>query len=96
MKKANRSPPPRPEIRLAQDACLIGCCGWREAKAKYFERFGLVELQDTFYEPPSLALARKWRELAPPSFQFCMKAWQLITHTAKSPTYRRLKSKISE
>lgn len=74
---------------------FLGTCGWREARAKYFAHFPVVELQDTFYEPPSIALATKWRELAPPEFQFCVKAWQLITHTSKSPTYRRLKSKLS-
>ena len=73
----------------------IGCCGWREAKAKYFSHFAAVELQDTFYNPPSLELAAKWRNLAPNSFQFCIKAWQLITHQASSPTYRRLKNKLS-
>jgi uncharacterized protein YecE (DUF72 family) len=63
-------------------------------RAKYFEQFPVVELQETFYEPPSVELARKWRDDAPPGFRFCMKAWQLITHTAASPTYRRLKSKL--
>lgn len=76
------------------DAFLVGCCGWPEGKPKYFARFPVVELQTTFYEPPSVALARKWRDLAPPDFQFCLKAWQLITHTPASPTYRRLKSQI--
>lgn len=74
---------------------LIGCCGWREARARYFEHFPVVELQDAFYEPPAIPLATKWRNLAPPSFRFCVKAWQLITHTPKSPTYRRLKSRLS-
>ncbi len=73
----------------------LGCCGWSEAKAKYFADFSAVEIQTTFYEPPSIELARKWRSLAPDSFHFCLKAWQLITHTPASPTYRRLKSKLS-
>ena len=30
-----------------------------------------------------------------PVSQFCIKAWQLITHTAASPTYRRLRSPIA-
>ncbi len=77
------------------EACRTGCCGWREARAKYFDRFRTVELQDTFYEPPSITLARKWREAAPSSFEFCIKAWQLITHNSSSPTYRRLKSALS-
>ncbi len=75
--------------------CLVGCCGWGEAKAKYFTHFPVVEVQTTFYEPPSVELAGKWRALAPDTFQFCMKAWQLITHTPASPTYRRLKSRLS-
>lgn len=74
---------------------LIGCSGWSEAKAKYFAHFATIEVQNTFYEPPSTSLAGKWRALAPASFHFCVKAWQLITHTPSSPTYRRLKSQLS-
>jgi uncharacterized protein YecE (DUF72 family) len=81
--------------RHAASPPFIGCCGWSEAKPKYFANFPTVELQSTFYEPPPLALASKWRALAPRSFQFCLKAWQLITHTPASPTYRKLKSKLS-
>ena len=73
----------------------IGCCGWSGAQAKYFADFPAIELQSTFYEPPSVALARQWRSRAPASFHFCLKAWQLITHTPASPTYRKLKSKLS-
>ena len=54
-----------------------------------------MELQSTFYDPPSVVLAEKWRALAPEPFQFSMKAWQLITHTPASPTYRKLKSGVS-
>lgn len=64
-------------------------------KARYFTHFPVVELQQTFYEPPSVELATKWRALAPEHFQFCIKAWQLITHTPASPTYRRLRSRLS-
>lgn len=74
---------------------VIGCCGWSEGKSKYFSDFRAVELQSSFYELPSLALAHKWRALAPAPFHFCLKAWQLITHTPSSPTYRKLKSKLS-
>jgi uncharacterized protein YecE (DUF72 family) len=73
----------------------VGCCGWREARARYFAHFQVVELQDPFYEMPSTALAAKWRAQAPEGFRYCLKAWQLITHTPASPTYRRLKSQIS-
>ena len=73
---------------------LIGCCGWAEGRGKYFKDFPVVELQTTFYQPPSVALAEKWRGEAPADFVFTMKAWQLITHPASSPTYRRLKTPI--
>jgi uncharacterized protein YecE (DUF72 family) len=73
----------------------VGCCGWRESRARYFAHFPAVELQDPFYEMPSPALAAKWRADAPAGFRFCLKAWQLITHTPSSPTYRRLKSQVS-
>jgi uncharacterized protein YecE (DUF72 family) len=73
----------------------IGCCGWREARSSYFGHFPVVELQDPFYEMPSPTLAAKWRAEAPRDFRFCIKAWQLITHTPSSPTYRRLKSTVS-
>lgn len=58
--------------------------------------FKLVEVQRTFYQPPRPETARRWREEAPPTFEFTLKAWQLITHEAASPTYRRLKRPLSE
>jgi uncharacterized protein YecE (DUF72 family) len=32
----------------------------------------------------------------PSDFEFVLKAWQLITHDARSPTYRRIKRKLSD
>ncbi len=77
-------------------APIIGCCGWTEAQARYVSHFETIELQTTFYQPPADGVAQRWKALAPPGFRFCMKAWQLITHTPTSPTYRRLKSGVSE
>jgi uncharacterized protein YecE (DUF72 family) len=74
---------------------IVGCCGWTEAQARYVHDFSAIEVQSTFYEPPSLTVAKRWKAHAPEPFQFCMKAWQLITHTAASPTYRKLKEPIS-
>jgi uncharacterized protein YecE (DUF72 family) len=76
--------------------CIIGCCGWTEAQIKYVRTFDAIELQTTFYQPPADLIARRWKTQAPAGFQFCMKAWQLITHTPSSPTYRRLKSGVAE
>jgi uncharacterized protein YecE (DUF72 family) len=69
----------------------VGCCGFPKARKEYYKFFGVVEVQQTFYQPPALTTAEKWREEAPANFEFTLKAWQLITHERKSPTYRRLK-----
>ncbi len=80
---------------MTEGRLSVGCCGWTEAQSRYVRDFRTIELQTTFYQMPSTDVARRWKSLAPPEFRFCMKAWQLITHTPASPTYRRLKSKIS-
>lgn len=72
----------------------VGCCGFGEAQQKYFEEFPVVEVQITFDQPPKPETARGWREKAPEQFEFTLKAWQLITHEATSPTYRRLTEKL--
>ncbi len=73
---------------------LVGCCGWAGSQPQYFSQFRLIEIQSTFYDPPALKAAVRWRTLAPPAFEFCIKAWQLITHKPSSPTYRRLRRPI--
>lgn len=66
------------------------------AMGKYARHFPVVEVQQTFYEPPSDATMRRWVETMPRGFEFTMKAWQLITHEAKSPTYRRMRKPLDE
>ena len=72
----------------------MGLCGWNGSQGAYFSDFDCIEIQSTFYDPPRVQVASKWRNAAPSGFQFCIKAWQLITHTAASPTYRRLRTPI--
>jgi uncharacterized protein YecE (DUF72 family) len=74
----------------------VGTCGFGLAQAGYGRAFSCVEVQHTFYQPPKLTTLERWRSLMPDDFEFALKAWQLITHDAKSPTYRRLKQKLSE
>jgi uncharacterized protein YecE (DUF72 family) len=74
----------------------VGLCGWNGSQTSYFESFDCIEIQSTFYDPPALNVVRKWRAAAPSHFQFCIKAWQLITHAASSPTYRRLRVPIAQ
>jgi uncharacterized protein YecE (DUF72 family) len=82
-------------VGMGRSPFFVGCCGWTEAQARYVTNFPTIELQTTFYQPPSTAVAKRWKVQAPPEFRFCMKAWQLVTHTPASPTYRRLKSRVS-
>jgi uncharacterized protein YecE (DUF72 family) len=73
----------------------VGCCGFPINKKEYFKKFSLVELQSTFYEiPAKIETVKKWKEEAPKDFEFTLKAFQVITHDSKSPTYKRLKRKF--
>ncbi|HVW08894.1 MAG TPA: DUF72 domain-containing protein [Bryobacteraceae bacterium] len=74
----------------------IGLCGWNGSQASYFEMFRSIEIQTTFYDPPALRVAEKWKSDAPADFRFCIKAWQLITHVPSSPTYRRLRTPVAD
>jgi uncharacterized protein YecE (DUF72 family) len=73
----------------------VGLCGFTIAMGQYPRRYPVVEVQQTFYEPPADNVMHRWRSTMPPPFEFTVKAWQLITHTAKSPTYRRLKRPLT-
>jgi uncharacterized protein YecE (DUF72 family) len=60
------------------------------------EHFPVVEVQQTFYQPPQTETLKRWRAEAPEGFEFTLKAWMLITHEARSPVYRRLKRELTE
>jgi uncharacterized protein YecE (DUF72 family) len=62
----------------------------------YARNFPVVEVQSTFYEPPSDTTMRKWLATAGPGLEYTMKVWQLVTHPASSPTYRRMKHRLDE
>jgi uncharacterized protein YecE (DUF72 family) len=74
----------------------IGCCGFRSSQAEYTQLLHTVEIQHTFYNPPQVATLKRWRKEAPIGFEFTLKAWQLITHESRSPTYKRLRRKLTE
>ena len=78
------------------DKLKIGCCGFRLPQAEYQELLSVVEIQHTFYQPPQISTLERWRTAAPAAFEFTLKAWQLITHEARSPTYKRLRRKLTE
>jgi uncharacterized protein YecE (DUF72 family) len=54
-----------------------------EGRLRHYAReFPLVEVDATFYSPPSEENARLWAERAPPDFVFDIKAFGLLTHHA--------------
>jgi len=69
----------------------IGLCGFTVSMKAYASRFHVVEIQNTFYEPPEDATLRRWRVATGSSLEYTMKVWQLVTHSISSPTYRRMK-----
>jgi len=72
----------------------IGCCGFPCARKKYYEYFKVVELQNTFYELPTVEWALNLRSEAPEDFVFTVKAWQVITHPSTSPTWSKMKKRV--
>jgi uncharacterized protein YecE (DUF72 family) len=74
----------------------IGCCGFRSSRESYYELLPAVEVQHTFYQPPQISTLKRWRSEAPAGFEFTLKAWQLITHQASSPTHKRLKRQLTD
>jgi len=74
----------------------VGCSGFPKPLVQYAKAFRVGEVQQTFYQPPRLKTLERWRSQVPGEFEFTLKAWQLITHEACSPTYRRLRERLSE
>jgi uncharacterized protein YecE (DUF72 family) len=74
----------------------LGMCGFTIGAAAYMKQFEVVEVQQTFYDPPPPKTLERWRSNAPEEFEFTMKAWQVITHFGTSRTYRRLRRPFDE
>ncbi|HID80291.1 MAG TPA: DUF72 domain-containing protein [Ignisphaera sp.] len=72
---------------------FVGCCGFPVSRNRYFTEFKLVELQNTFYDLPSESDATSLRNAVPADAVLTMKAWQVITHPATSPTWKKMKNK---
>ncbi len=73
----------------------VGLCGFTMAVEDYALYFPVVEIQNTFYEPPRDEVLRRWLAITPPSLEYTIKVWQLVTHAAASPTYRRMKRPLA-
>jgi uncharacterized protein YecE (DUF72 family) len=58
--------------------------GKRVDALEYYSRFfDTVEINSSFYGPPSPAMAEGWVRKTPADFQFSLKLWQKFTHTRK-------------
>ncbi|HXU52916.1 MAG TPA: DUF72 domain-containing protein [Casimicrobiaceae bacterium] len=93
------SVPARDEIRRSgigtmADRVRVGLCGFTMAMKAYATLFPVVEIQTTFYEPPGDATLLRWRRQTSPALEYTIKVWQLVTHRASSPTYRRMKAPL--
>src|SRR5687767_13756740 len=49
----------------------------------YAARFRTVEINNTFYRPPTVQLLDAWAEQVPADFRFVLKAPQEITHVKR-------------
>lgn len=74
----------------------IGCAGWvyddwkgsfypksissQDQLMFYSNYFNVVEINSTFYNPPSLSTVKRWRRETPDGFKFIVKIWREITH----------------
>ena len=72
----------------------VGLCGFTMSMKTYGLHFPVVEVQNTFYDPPPDATLEKWRKVTPSALEYTLKVWQLVTHAANSPTYRRMKTPL--
>ncbi|MDQ3338229.1 MAG: DUF72 domain-containing protein [Myxococcota bacterium] len=73
----------------------VGLCGFTMSALRYPQYFPVVEVQQTFYQPPATSVITRWRAQMPAAFELTVKAWMLVTHLAKSPTYRRLRRPLT-
>ena len=46
----------------------------------YADHFDVVEVNSSFYGPPTPATTKKWVERTPQGFEFCLKLYQKFTH----------------
>ncbi|GIH96188.1 DUF72 domain-containing protein [Planobispora siamensis] len=80
--------------------------GWYPAEAStpadrlayYAQRFPLVEVDATYYHPPSLKTVQAWRDRTPPGFTFNVKAFSLLTgHPTRARSlYKDLRTALGD
>jgi len=69
----------------------VGTCGFNRSRKLIFSELDVVELQQTFYDPPP---TEKLAAEAPQGFEFTVKAWMLVTHKYTKTLWRRIKRRL--
>lgn len=72
----------------------VGVCS--NPSRKIFQEFLLLEIQKTFYQIIREETAKKWRQKAPEDFEFTIKCFQGITHSYRSPTWKKSNIDVKE
>ena len=72
----------------------VGTCGFQKARRRHYEALDAVEVQQTFYDPPSPGTLEGWRREAPGGFEFTVKAWMLVTHEYNRRLWARLRRRV--
>jgi uncharacterized protein YecE (DUF72 family) len=91
-----RVPREKRVMTRSQHPILVGCSGWSYADWEgvfyppgmpsgdwleyYADRFPVVEVDSTFYRPPTARMVQAWRSRTPDDFRFALKVPQAITH----------------
>jgi len=88
--------PSRDDDRTAAPDLHVGLCGFTTSMRAYAGHFDVVEVQSTFYDPPPDTTLERWRAATGMRLEYTMKVWQVVTHAAASPTYRRMKRPLGE
>jgi len=74
--------------------------GWKERYESKLQAYSsvlsTVEINRTFYDLPMTRTAARWREEAFEGMEFQLKAWQALTHSTDSPTWRKRKDKLTK
>ena len=56
--------------------------------AYYAEHFNMVEINNTFYRPPTVKTAQSWATRTPADFEFSLKLFQDFTHKPQGHSQR--------
>ena len=73
---------------------LVGTCGFQRARRLHYQNLDVVEVQQTFYDPPPVERLESWRREAPEDFVYTVKAWMLVTHEYNKRLWARIKRRL--